>query len=88
MGATLDLINGMPGVQRATPHFTKGATLKYRQRILGASLRAISLNGVKLITPLYMKMIAGRYIRQDDTGKVIIGKPVAGAASIRQEDEF
>jgi putative ABC transport system permease protein len=88
VGATLDLINGMPGVQRATPHFTKGATLKYRQRILGASVRAISPNDEKLISPLYTKMIAGSYLGQDDTGEVIIGKPVAGDASIRQEDEF
>lgn len=88
VGSTLDLINGMPGVQRATPHFTKGATLKYRQRILGASVRAISPNDEKLISPLYTKMIAGSYLGQDDTGEVIIGKPVAGDASIRQEDEF
>jgi putative ABC transport system permease protein len=88
LGATLDLINGMPGVERATPHFTKGATLKYRQRILGASVRAISPNDEKLISPLYTKMIAGSYLGEADTGEVIIGKPVAGDASVRQEDEF
>ncbi|MEI7856384.1 MAG: FtsX-like permease family protein [Methanomicrobiales archaeon] len=88
LGATLSLINGMPGVERATPHFTKGATLKYRQRILGVSVRAISPNDEKSISPLYTKMVAGSYLGQDDTGEVIIGKPVAGDASIRQEDEF
>ena len=88
MHATLDLINGMPGVERATPHFTKGATLKYRERILGVSVRAISPNDEKSVSPLYTKMIAGSYLGQDDTGEVIIGKPVAGDASIRQEDEF
>jgi putative ABC transport system permease protein len=86
--ATLDLINGMPGVERATPHFTKGATLTYRQRILGVSVRAISPNDEKSVSPLYTKMIAGSYLGQDDTAEVIIGKPVAGDASIRQEDEF
>jgi len=86
--ATLDLINGMPGVERATPHFTRGATLKYRQRILGVSVRSISPNDEKLVSPLYTKMIAGSYLGQDDTGEVIIGKPVAGDASIRQEDEY
>ncbi|MDD1652135.1 MAG: ABC transporter permease, partial [Methanomicrobiales archaeon] len=40
LSATLDLINGMPGVARATPHISKGATLKYRQRLLGVSVRA------------------------------------------------
>jgi len=88
LGATLDLINGMPGVERATPHFTRGATLKYRQRILGVSVRAISPNDEKYVSPLYTKMVAGSYLGQDDTAEVIIGKPVAGDASIRQEDEF
>jgi putative ABC transport system permease protein len=86
--ATLDLINGMPGVERATQHFTKGATLKYRQRVLGVSVRSISPNDEKLVSPLYTKMIAGSYLGQADTGEVIIGQPVAGDASIRQEDEF
>jgi len=88
LSATLDLINGMPGVERATPHFTKGATLKYRQRVLGVSVRAISPNDEKLVSPLYTKMIAGSYLGQADTGEVIIGKPVTGDASIRQEDEY
>jgi putative ABC transport system permease protein len=88
LGATLDLINSMPGVERATPHYSKGATLKYRQRVLGVSVRAISPNDEKYISPLYTKMIAGSYLGDGDTGEVIIGKPVAGDASIRQEDEF
>jgi putative ABC transport system permease protein len=88
LDATLDLINGMPGVERATPHFTKGATLKYRQRILGVSVRGISPNDEKYVSPLYTKIIAGSYLGQDDTGEVIIGKPIAGDASIRQEDEY
>jgi putative ABC transport system permease protein len=86
--ATLDLINGMPGVERATPHYSKGATLKYRQRILGVSVRAISPNDEKYVSPLYTKMIAGSYLGEGDTGEVIIGKPVAGDASVKQEDEF
>src|SRR4030042_1328047 len=31
IGATLALINGMPGVQRASPQYSKGATLSFRQ---------------------------------------------------------
>jgi len=88
LGATLDLINGMPGVERATPHYSKSATLKYRQRILGLSVRAISPNDEKYVSPLYTKMIAGSYLGDGDTGEVIIGKPVAGDPSIREEDEF
>ena len=88
IGATLDLINGMPGVERATPHFTKGATLKYRQRVLGVTVRAISPNDEKSVSPLYTKMVAGSYLGEADTGEVIIGRPVAGDSSIRQEDEF
>ena len=33
-------------------------------------------------------MVAGSYLGEDDTGEVIIGKPVAGDPTIRQEDEF
>jgi putative ABC transport system permease protein len=33
-------------------------------------------------------MIAGSYLGEGDTGEVIIGKPVAGDASVREEDEF
>jgi putative ABC transport system permease protein len=88
LGATLDLINGMPGVERATPHYSKGATLKYRQRVLGVSVRAISPNDEKYVSPLYTKMVAGSYLGEGDTGEVIIGKPVAGDASVKEEDEF
>jgi putative ABC transport system permease protein len=88
LAATLDFINGMPGVERATPHYTKGATLKYRDRRLGVGVRVISPSDEKLVSPLYTKMIAGSYLGDGDTGEVIIGKPVAGDPSIRQEDEF
>jgi putative ABC transport system permease protein len=88
LDATLDLINGMPGVERATPHFSKGATLKYRQRVLGVSVKAIKPGDEKSVSPLYSKMVAGSYLGEDDTGEVIIGKPVAGDATIKAEDEF
>jgi putative ABC transport system permease protein len=88
LDATLDLINSMPGVERATPHISKGATLKYRQRILGVSVKAIKPGDEKYVSPLYSKMVAGSYLGEDDTGEVIIGKPVAGDATIKQEDEF
>lgn len=88
LSATLDLINGMPGVERATPHFSKGATLKYRKRVLGATVRAIKPNDEKLVSPLYTKMVAGSYLGDADTGEVIIGKPIAGDASVKAEDEF
>jgi putative ABC transport system permease protein len=88
LGATLDLINGMPGVQRASPQYSKGATFKYRQRVLGVNVRAVSPTNEKEVSPVYAKMIAGSYLGEGDTGEVIIGKPLAGDASVRQEDEF
>jgi putative ABC transport system permease protein len=88
LGATLDLINGMPGVQRASPHYAKGATFKYRQRVLGVSVRAVSPADEKEVSPVYTKMVAGSYLGEGDTGEIIIGKPIAGDASVRQEDEF
>jgi putative ABC transport system permease protein len=88
LGATLDLINGMPGVQRASPHYSKGATFKYRQRVLGVSVRAISPTDEKEVSPVYTKMVAGSYLGEGDTGEIVIGKPIAGDATVRQEDEF
>jgi putative ABC transport system permease protein len=88
LDATLGLINRLPGVERATPHYTKGATLKSRDRILGVGVRAIVPSDEKYVSPLYTKMIAGTYLGDGDTGEVIIGRTVAGDASVRQEDEF
>ncbi len=88
LDATLDLINGMPGVQRASPQYSKGATFKYRQRVLGVSVRAISPADEKEVSPVYTKMIAGSYLGEGDTGEIIIGKPIAGDATVREEDEF
>jgi putative ABC transport system permease protein len=78
----------MPGVQRASPHYSKGATFKYRQRVLGVSVRAISPTDEKEVSPVYTKMVAGSYLGEGDTGEIIIGKPIAGDATVRQEDEF
>jgi len=88
LDATLGLIDGMPGVQRASPFYSKGATFKYRQRVLGVTVRAISPNDEMEVSPLYQKMIAGSYLGEGDTGEIIIGQPVAGDATIREEDEF
>jgi putative ABC transport system permease protein len=88
LSSTLALINGMPGVQRASPQYSKGATLKYRQRVLGVSVRAISPSAEKEVSPVYTKMVAGSYLGEEDTGEIIIGKPTAGDATVRQEDEF
>jgi putative ABC transport system permease protein len=88
LDATLSLINSLPGVERATPHYTKGATLKFRDRILSVGVRAISPTDEKYVSPLYTKMIAGTYLGDGDTGEIIMGKTVAGDASVRQEDEF
>jgi putative ABC transport system permease protein len=88
LDAVLDLVNGMPGVERATPHLTKAATLKYRGRVLGVSVRVIKPGDEKFVSPLYSKMIAGSYLGEDDTREIIIGLPVAGDRTIKQEDEF
>ncbi len=88
LDATLSLINSLPGVERATPHYTKGATLKFRDRILSVSVRAISPSDEKYVSPLYTKMTAGTYLGDGDTGEIIMGQTVAGDPSVRPEDEF
>jgi putative ABC transport system permease protein len=88
LDSTLSLINSLPGVERATPHYTKGATLKFRDRILGVGVRAISPSDEKYVSPLYTKMVAGTYLGDGDTGEILMGQTVAGDPSVRQEDEF
>jgi len=88
LDATLDLINSMPGVERATPHYSKSATLKYRKRIVSVSARAISPNDEKSVSPLYTRMVAGSYLGESDTGEVIIAKMIAGDPAIKEEYEF
>jgi len=88
LDATLSLINSLPGVERATPHYAKGATLKFRDRILSVGVRAISPSDEKYVSPLYTRIISGTYLGDGDTGEIIMGKTVAGDASVRQEDEF
>lgn len=84
----LDRINGMPGVERATPHYQMGATLKFRGRLLGSNVHAIQPAEEKYVSPLYTKMIAGSYLGDSDTGEVIIGDLLAGSPNIAEEDEF
>jgi len=88
LDATLSLINSLPGVERATPHYTKGATLKFRDRILGVSVRAITPSDEKYVSPLYTKITAGTYLGDGDTGEILMGQTVAGDPSVRPEDEF
>jgi putative ABC transport system permease protein len=88
LDATLSLINSLPGVERATPHYSKGATLKFKDRILSVGVRGISPSDEKYVSPLYTKIIAGTYLGDGDTGEILMGKTVAGDASVRQEDEF
>jgi putative ABC transport system permease protein len=51
-------------------------------------VRAISPSDEKYVSPLYTKIISGTYLGDGDTGEIIMGKTVAGDASVRQEDEF
>jgi putative ABC transport system permease protein len=86
--ATLSLINGMPGVERATPQFTQGAILKFRGRILGTTVYAIQPREEKYVTPLSTKMTAGSYLGDDDLGEIIMGGSVAGSPNVLEADEY
>ena len=88
LGATLGLINGMPGVERATPHYTMGATLKFRGRVLGSTISAIQSREEKYVSPLYTKIVAGSYLGDNDQGEVIIGSNVAGSPNVLEADEY
>jgi putative ABC transport system permease protein len=88
LAATLSLINGMPGVERATPQYTMGATLKFRGRILGTTVYAIQSQEEKYVTPLYTKMTGGTYLGENDVGEMIIGASVAGSPNVLEADEY
>jgi putative ABC transport system permease protein len=88
LAATLSLINGMPGVERATPQYTMGATLKFRGRILGTTVYAIQSQEEKYVTPLYTKMNGGSYLGENDVGEMIIGESVAGSPNVLEADEY
>jgi putative ABC transport system permease protein len=85
---TLDRINGMPGVERATPHFSMGSTLTFRGRILGATVHAIRPREEMYVSPLYTRMIAGSYLGDSDRGEVIIGDMVAGSPNVPESEEY
>jgi putative ABC transport system permease protein len=88
LGATLGLINGLPGVERASPQYTMGATLKFRGRILGTTVYAIEPREEKYVTPLYTKMTGGTYLGDEDVGEMIIGSSVAGSPNVLESDEY
>jgi putative ABC transport system permease protein len=88
LGATLGLINGLPGIERATPHYTLGATLKFRGRVLGSTISAIQPREEKYVSPLSTKMIAGSYLGDTDEGEVILGTGVAGSPNVLEADEY
>ncbi|MDD1679509.1 MAG: FtsX-like permease family protein [Methanomicrobiales archaeon] len=88
LDATLSLVNGMPGVERATPHYQEGGLLKFRGRLLGSTIYAIQPREEKYVSPLYTTMIAGSYLGDGDIGEAIIGEMVAGSPNIPEEEEF
>ncbi|MGA2934366.1 MAG: FtsX-like permease family protein [Methanomicrobiales archaeon] len=88
LGTTLDLINGMPGVERATPQYTMGATLKFRGRVLGSTVYAIQPREEEYVSPLYMTMVGGSYLGENDKGEMIIGASVAGSPNVLEADEY
>lgn len=84
---TLAQINGLPGVERATPHYQTGATLQSRGRLVSARVDAIQPREEKYVSPLYTTMISGSYLGESDVGEAIIGVSLAGSPNIRKEDE-
>jgi putative ABC transport system permease protein len=88
LGSALDLINGMPGVERASPQYTLGANLKFRGRFLGATVNAIRPRDEALVSPVATKLVAVDYLGENDRGEVIIGSGVAGSPNILEEDEY
>ncbi|MFA5415592.1 MAG: ABC transporter permease [Methanoregula sp.] len=86
--STLDLINRIPGVLRASPHYEMGATLIFRGRFVNTMVHAIKPRDEKAVSPLYTTMVAGNYLGDSDTGNVIIGSQAAGSRDLYEPQGY
>lgn len=76
--ALLEKVNRIPGVLRASPHHTIGATLRNKGASIGTTITAIKPDDERLVNDMYQKMMDGHYLADGDTGEIIIGVQTSG----------
>ncbi|HWQ66879.1 MAG TPA: FtsX-like permease family protein [Methanospirillum sp.] len=74
----LDKLNRIPGVIRASAHYSMGATLRNDGNHVGATVVGIKPDDERMVTGSWKKMKEGEYLSDGETGEVIIGIQTAG----------
>ena len=74
----LDKLNRIPGVIRASAHYSLGATLKSDGNRVGGTVIAVKPDDERMVTGTWKKMIEGEYLSDGETGEVIIGIQTSG----------
>jgi putative ABC transport system permease protein len=74
----LDKLNRIPGVIRASAHYSMGATLRNKGNQIGATVIGIRPDDERMVTGTWKKMKEGEYLSDGETGEVIIGIQTAG----------
>ena len=78
VSSLLDKVNRIPGVLRASPHYSTGATLRYKGNTLGSSVVAIRPDDERLVTDVFQKMKDGHYLADGENNEIIIGIQTSG----------
>lgn len=78
VSSLLDKLNRIPGVIRASAHYSMGATLKNEGNRIGGTVTAIRPDDERMVTGTWKKMKEGEYLSDGETGEVIIGIQTAG----------
>jgi len=78
VSSLLDKLNRIPGVIRASAHYSMGATLKNEGNRVGGTVTAVRPDDERMVTGTWKKMKEGEYLSDGETGEVIIGIQTAG----------
>ncbi len=79
------LIDSIPGVVASTQHYIDKAVISYDRDNNGKDIRrgnwlikSIDIASEKKVTEIHNSMIEGRYLEENDSNEIIIGKEIAG----------
>jgi len=78
-------INGIPGVRRASPHYSLGATLSNEDKSISIPVTAIKPRDETEVTKVSETVVQGNYLGSGDLDEIIIGFQVAGNEDERKD---
>jgi putative ABC transport system permease protein len=83
--ALLETIDRTPGVRRAAPRYSIGATLLARNRSVSVPVTAIDPRNEVEVTKIHEHMKDGEFLSGGERGEVLIGQFVAGNEDTRKD---